>query len=255
MNTAPAKPLPARVKYEFDDFDLERFLPVAADFGVQRLGYVVTPNVDHLVRLHEDAGFRAAYSEAAFVLLDSRFASKLLHRLRRIRLPVCTGSDLTAALFQRIIRPTDRIVLIGSSAAQAQWLRDRFGLRDLQHHNPPMGFIRQPGAVEAALQFIESASPFRYCLIGVGTPQGEMLAQRLCGRDRARGLVLCIGASIDFVTGTQRRAPPWMRRLGIEWLYRLVREPRRLAYRYLVRSPRFFAYQRRAQIILRPQQR
>jgi exopolysaccharide biosynthesis WecB/TagA/CpsF family protein len=79
-----------------------------------------------------------------------------------------------------------------------------------------------------------------------------MLAQRLRQRAVARGLVLCVGASIDFVTGKQQRAPVWMQRLGIEWLYRLGQNPRRLARRYLIRSPRFFLYQRHAQIVLRP---
>jgi exopolysaccharide biosynthesis WecB/TagA/CpsF family protein len=239
------------IEYRIDGFDLERFLDVARDFGTSRFGYVVTPNVDHLVRLHEDDRFRSAYADASYVLLDSRFAAHLLRLARGIRLPVCTGSDLTAAVFHRVLQADDRVVVIGSAAEQASTLRERFGLRDLRHHNPPMGFIRDEAAVEACLQFIEAASPFRFCLIAVGTPQGELLAQRLRERGGARGLTLCIGASIDFLTGAQRRAPAWMQRVGLEWLYRLARNPRRLARRYLVRSPRFLAYQLRARIDLR----
>ncbi len=248
----PSEGQPQVISYRIDDFDLERFLEVAAGYGSDRLGYVVTPNVDHLVRLHEDAEFRAIYAEASYVLLDSRFAARVLRLLRGIRLPICTGSDLTAALLHRVVRSDDRVVLIGSSADQARFLETRFGLRDLRHHNPPMGFIRDAAAVERCLDFIEANSPFRFCMIAVGTPQGEMLAQRLRQRAAARGLVLCVGASIDFVTGKQQRAPVWMQRLGIEWLYRLGQNPRRLARRYLIRSPRFFLYQRHAQIVLRP---
>jgi len=240
------------ISYRIDDFDLDRFVVVADGFGAERFGYVVTPNVDHLVRLHEDENFRSIHADASYVLLDSRFAAYLLRVLRGVRLPVCTGSDLTAALFDRVVKPTDRIVLIGSSAEQARMLEARFGLRELRHHNPPMGFIRDPAAIEACLRFIEAASPFRFCLIAVGTPQGESLAQRVKARGVARGLALCIGASIDFITGAQIRAPLWMRRLGLEWLFRLSRDPRRLARRYLIRSPRFFAYQRRAKVVLRP---
>jgi exopolysaccharide biosynthesis WecB/TagA/CpsF family protein len=240
------------VSYRIDDFDLERFVDVVEGFGVDRFGYVVTPNVDHLVRLHEDEDFRSIHADASYVLLDSRFAANLLRLFRGVRLPVCTGSDLTAALFEGVVKPSDRIVLIGSGVEQARTLEARFGLRDLRHFNPPMGFIRDPEAVEACLRFIEAASPFRFCLIAVGTPQGESLAQRVKARRVARGLALCIGASIDFLTGAQQRAPLWMRRLGFEWLYRLGRDPRRLAVRYLIRSPRFFAYQRRARIELRP---
>jgi len=60
--------------------------------------------------------------------------------------------------------------------------------------------------VEACLQFVEASSPFRYCLIAVGDPQGVIVAHRLAERGRARGLAFIIGASIDFVTGKQRRA-------------------------------------------------
>jgi exopolysaccharide biosynthesis WecB/TagA/CpsF family protein len=242
----------ATICHQVDDYDLAAFVREAAGFGSARFGYVVTPNVDHLIRFHESASFRALYADAAYVLLDSRFAATLLRLLRGVQFPVCTGSDLTAALLSQVVRPTDRLVLIGASDAQAQQLRDQFGLTDLLHHNPPMGFIRDPLAVERCLQFVEAASPFRFCFVAVGSPQQEMVAQQLRSRGVARGLALCIGASIDFVTGAERRAPRWMQRGGLEWLYRLMQNPRRLARRYLVRGPRFFAYLRHAQIELRP---
>jgi len=245
-------PPTARIVYPIDDYDLDQFVRVAAGFGSSRYGYVVTPNVDHLIRYHEDAGFRALYADASYVLLDSRFASYLLRLTRRVRLPVCTGSDLTAALFRDVIGKDDRIVLIGASAAQAEDVRRKFGLTDLRHHNPPMGFIKDADAVEATLQFIEAASPFRFCFIAVGSPQQEVVAQRLRARGSARGMALCIGASIDFITGNERRAPRWMQRFGLEWAYRLSQNPRRLARRYLVRGPRFFSYVHAAEILLRP---
>jgi exopolysaccharide biosynthesis WecB/TagA/CpsF family protein len=111
-----------------------------------------------------------------------------------------------------------------------------------------MGFIHDPGAVEACLQFIESHSPFRFCLLAVGSPQQEQLAAMLQSRGRARGLALCVGASIDFLTGRERRAPQWMQAAGLEWLHRLLHSPRRLARRYLVRGPRVFQVLRRADI-------
>ncbi len=70
-------------------------------------------------------------------------------------------------------------------------------------------------------------------------------------RGQARGLALCVGASINFLTGDERRAPGWMQRLGIEWLYRLLQDPRRLAARYLLRGPRVFGLLRRAEIVQR----
>lgn len=237
--------------YTFDDHDLESFVAVAAGYGQQRYGYVVTPNADHLIRFHDDAAFRARYAAAAYVLLDSRFLAHLLRATRGLRLPVCTGSDLTARLFADVIGADDVLVLIGGSDTQARDLARRHGLRRLAHFNPPMGFVRDPAAVEDCLRFIEAHSPFRFCLLAVGSPQQEVLAQKLRERGRARGLALCIGAAINFLTGDERRAPRWMQRAGIEWLYRLLADPGRMVARYLVRGPRVFALLRSAEIVLR----
>ena len=230
---------------------LESFLAVAAAFGTGKFGFVVTPNVDHLIRCHEDAAFRARYASADFALLDSRFAARLVRLLKGLRLPVCTGSDLTAALFRRVIAPDDRIVLIGGTAEQAAQVASLFGLRDVRHLNPPMGFIMNREAVEECLTFIERASPFRFCFLAVGSPQQEMLAALLRERGIARGLALCVGASLNFLTGRERRAPRWMQQLSLEWLYRLGQDPRRLWVRYLVRGPRIIGLLRQARVVLR----
>lgn len=245
-------PQAAPAPYQFDAHDLDSFGAVATTFGQDRYGFVVTPNADHLIRLHDDNAFRAHYAQAAYVLLDSRFVSHWLRATRALRVPVCTGSDLTARLFERVIAPDDRIVLIGASPTQAQTLRERHGLNRLAHYDPPMGFIRDPKAVEDCLAFIEQHSPFRFCLIAVGSPQQETIAALLGTRGRARGLALCIGASVNFLTGEERRAPVWMQRAGLEWMYRLLQAPRRMAGRYLVRGPRVFAALRGADIVVRP---
>src|SRR5436190_2462835 len=207
------------IVHTIDDFNLSEFLPVAAAFRTDRYGFVVTPNVDHLIRYGEDATFRDYYSTAAYILLDSRFAARFGRWVRGVRLPVCTGSDLTASLFANVIASDDRIVLIGGSADQARTLAHKYRLRGLQHHNPPMGFVRDTAAVDACLAFIERWSPFRFCFLAVGSPQQEMLAHALGMRGVARGLALCVGASLNFLTGIERRAPVWMQQAGIEWLY------------------------------------
>lgn len=234
-----------------DDYDLDGFLDVAAHFGENRFGYVVTPNADHLIRLHREISFRALYDDADYVLLDSRFVARLLRLTRNLRLPVCTGSDLTSRLFESVIQYNDRIVLIGGSEEQAARLRRRYGLMQLAHFNPPMGFIHDPDAVQDCLRFIEAHSPFRYCLLAVGAPQQEMLAHLLKARGIARGMALCVGASINFLTGDEQRAPLWMQRHALEWLFRLLQAPRRMAARYLLRGPRIFALLQHTDIVRR----
>ena len=158
---------------------------------------------------------------------------------------------MTAALFTDLIGADDRVVLIGSTDSQAQILRQRHGLTNLIHFNPPMGFIKDPAAVEATLDFIEQHSPFRFCLLAVGCPQQEMLAKALKARGKAKGLALCIGASINFITGGERRAPRWMGALGFEWMFRLLQNPARLSGRYLLRGPRIFFLLPRLKFLLR----
>lgn len=238
--------------FAIDDFDTPAFADAAARFGQSDYGYVVTPNADHLIRLHEDVSFRALYATATYVLLDSRFLAHILRITRGMRLPVCTGSDLTSKLFAGVISAYDALVLVGGSPAQAAQLARQYGLRRLAHFNPPMGFIHDPAAVEDCLRFVEAHSPFRFCLLALGSPQQEIVAQRLQERGIARGLALCVGASIDFMTGTERRAPRVLQVCGLEWLYRLARSPARLATRYLVRGPRVFGLLRRTDVVLRP---
>jgi exopolysaccharide biosynthesis WecB/TagA/CpsF family protein len=234
-----------------DDYDLEEALKIAAGFGSDRYGYVVTPNVDHVIRHCQDRQFRSLYAHASYVLLDSRFLANALGLFRRQILRVCLGSDLTTSLLSKVIQPLDVAVLVGGTAAQAQHLRASFGLEALHHIDPPMNFIRDGAAVESCLRQIEASSPFRFCFLAIGSPQQEIIALKLKERGIARGLALCVGASINFVTGVERRAPLWMQHSGFEWLFRLLQNPRRMAKRYLVRGPRIFLLLPRIELKLR----
>jgi UDP-N-acetyl-D-mannosaminuronic acid transferase (WecB/TagA/CpsF family) len=114
-----------------------------------------------------------------------------------------------------------------------------------------MNFIRDPIAVESCLCAIEACSPFRFCFLAIGSPQQEIIAQKLKERGVVRGLALCVGTAVNYMTGTERRAPSWMQRTGFEWLFRLLQNPRRLAKRYLVRGPIIFFLLSRIEIRLR----
>ena len=222
------------------DLELPAFMQIAENFGTDQYAYVVTPNVDHLIRYCDDPIFRDLYRSARFILLDSRFLASIIRFTRGIHLPTAPGSDITNSLFDKVILPADKVVLIGGTNEQARLLSQRHGLTGLRHYNPPMGFIKDPLAVETTLRFIEEQSPFRFCLLAVGCPQQEILARALKNRGHARGLALCVGASINFLTGGERRAPQWMQKLSLEWLFRLLQDPVRLAGRYLLRGPRIF---------------
>ena len=239
------------IHLSIDNYDLDTFLEIAKRHPQSHFGYVVTPNADHVIRYYEDPEFRNLYAQAAYILMDSRFLGNLIALTKFLLMPVCRGSDLTYDVFSKLVACDDRIVVVGGTASQAQVLRKQFHLKNLFHIDPPMGFIRDPDAVAKCVHEIEALSPFRFCILAVGCPQQEILAEKLKARGIARGLALCTGASINFITGAEKRAPSWMRPLGLEWLYRLYQAPRRLAYRYLVRGPRIFWVLPRIKVILR----
>lgn len=227
------------------DFDLrdmaatERWLatrPTDAPFA-----YIVTPNVDHVVKLDAapaEAEIRTAYARAALRLCDSRIVAKLA-KARGIALPVVPGSDLTQHLFNRIARAGDRLCLIGGDAQMLEELRALRPDLDIVQHIPPMGMLKKPAAMAAAETFVRDAKA-RFTLLAVAMPQQEILALRVAQGGGAVGVGLCIGASLDFLTGRKARAPLWMRKASLEWLHRLLSEPKRLWRRYLIEGPRIF---------------
>lgn len=210
----------------------------------ERFAYVVTPNVDHVVMLHEPGTepWRAAYREAVaasnLAVNDSRILARLA-RLSGISLPVTPGSDLVRELVARAAEQEGRLALVGGRPEEAEWLRRALPRWRIEHLDPPMGVRDDPAAQGAIADFVERADA-GLVLFAIGAPQSEIVAHAIARRGRARGVALCIGASVEFLSGAKRRAPGWMQRAGLEWLFRLTSEPGRLWRRYLLRGPRVF---------------
>lgn len=203
--------------------------------------YVVTPNVDHLIRLHgehRDPRLASAYAGAGMCLCDSRVLARLAS-WAGISLPVTPGSDLTARMLSDVVRPGDRVAIVGGDTEMLSLLRAEMPDVAFVQHLPPMGLRTNAAALADAARFVAEARA-RFAFLAVGSPQQEYLAAAIAERGDAIGVGLCIGASIDFVTGRVRRAPRWMQRAGFEWAHRLASEPRRLWRRYLIEGPRIF---------------
>jgi exopolysaccharide biosynthesis WecB/TagA/CpsF family protein len=223
----------------FDDLDMRKALDAVhlASRGAD-WRYVVTPNAAHLARLsNADQDLLDIYARAHLCLLDSRVVALTARLLGRRPPHVVPGADLVEALFHHVIARQTPICIIGGGDTAADHLRARFALTAIDHFNPPMGFWRSDADMARAVDFIV-ASQADYTFLVVGSPGQELLAAAVARTTRARGVAICAGASIDFLTGVQRRAPVIMRRLALEWAYRLWQEPRRLAYRYFVESPK-----------------
>lgn len=199
--------------------------------------YVVTPNAAHFTRLGElkDARFAEAYAHAWLRLLDGATPRKLARLVFGLDIPQAAGSDLTAYLFAHAIKPGDTVTVIGGSEEMRQRLLDRFHLGAVNLHVPSMGFITRPDEVEACVDYVV-AHPARYVFFVVGAPASEYLACMVEQRGGAVGTGLCVGSSLNFVTGIVERAPDFYRRHGIEWMHRLLLNPKGHARRVFVDS-------------------
>lgn len=227
----------------FDVAPMNQLLAEIAEVGAgSPYAYLVTPNVDHLVRLHgkhsEVPGLAEIYREARFCTCDSKVLAGLA-KWRGVDLPVLPGSDIAELMFERIIVPGDRIAVVGGGDALLAGLRARFPAIEFAQHQPPMGLMENAAAQRAAAEFIAARKP-RFTFICVGSPQQELIAAEAGTIEGSSGLALCVGAALDFITGGQKRAPLLARRLGLEWAHRLLTNPRRMWRRYLIEGPAIF---------------
>jgi len=203
-------------------------------------GAVFTPNVDHVVNADSNAAFRDAYASASLSLADGQplvWASRLLGS----PLPgKVSGSDLVPPLMERAGRRGWRVFLVGGAPGAARASAERFsgayGVRIVGVEDGRIDLVSGP-ADDELMQRIRRAEP-HLVLVALGAPKQELwIAAR---RERlAPAVFLGVGAALDFAAGTLRRAPLWMQRAGLEWLFRLAQEPRRLARRYLWNDLKF----------------
>ncbi|MBX7097205.1 MAG: WecB/TagA/CpsF family glycosyltransferase [Myxococcaceae bacterium] len=204
-------------------------------------GYVVTPNIDHVVLAESNTAFRDAYQGAALSLVDGQplvWVSKQVGE----RLPdKISGSDLIWPLLERAAKKQWRVYFLGAGPGvaekAAQVVRERYGTNVVGCDSPMVPKDAQPEAMKAVFDKLKAAKP-DVVLFALGAPKQEVLMHR-CMALYAPAVGLGIGAGLDFIAGTVARAPVWMQRAGLEWAYRLSREPKRLWRRYLVDDPKF----------------
>jgi N-acetylglucosaminyldiphosphoundecaprenol N-acetyl-beta-D-mannosaminyltransferase len=203
---------------------------------------VVTTNLDHVVNLTRRADYRAAYGSAWISTADG-WPVYLYARLRGVKLPArVTGADLVQSLFGCWDPARHRVFMIGSNQEACERLTRQLTSQGFNPSSvawivPPLGFEYDDiYSTNMAQQVAQHGTT--HLLMGIGSPKSEVWVhqnRRILGGLYAFGL----GAGLDFLAGTQRRAPPFMRRIGMEWFWRLAQEPRRLAPRYLLNSWRF----------------
>lgn len=195
---------------------------------------LATINLDHLVKLRHDPGFRDAYAAHDLVVADGN-PIVWLSRLARRPVTLVTGSDLVLPLTRLAAVEDVPIALLGTTdqalaAASASLLQQVPGARIVARIAPPMGFDPDSPAAGDLLRRVESSGA-RLCFLALGAPKQEGLAAR--GRRETPTVGFAsIGAGLDFLAGNQTRSPLWVRRLAMEWAWRMMTAPGRLIPRY-----------------------
>lgn len=203
--------------------------------------YVVTPNASNLTRLNElkDPLFIEIYQKAWLHTLDGSVPRVLARALFGLDIPLAPGSDITRELFEQFVRPEDPITIIGGSEELRERLIQQYKLQTVAMHVPPMGFIDKPEEVQACVDFV-LAHPARYVFFIVGSPRSEYVTRLVYLSGKAVGTGLCVGSSLHFLTGLTKRASSAYRKLGLEWLHRLIENPKGHASRVFVDSMPIF---------------
>ena len=202
-----------------------------------RSAYVVTPNVDHLVQLERGGELTEVYKHADLILTDGK---PLIWISKWYGTPIkekISGSDLFPRLCALAADKGYKMYFLGAAegvaARAAENLEKRFpGLQVVGAYSPPFGFEKDEVEMEKIKRQIKEVAP-QILIVGLGCPKQELFI--LHHKDELRiPLSLGLGASLDFEAGNIKRAPKWMADHGLEWLFRITQDPKRMAKRYLV---------------------
>lgn len=219
----------------FDSVTLDDCVKLAHK-ALQSKGYQkwVTPNLDIVMKAHHDPKLRKFIHQADLVLADGKpicWMSKILGNPLPERV---AGSDLTPALLQLCARNQLKVALFGSDDKTMQKLKTELpfkyaGLQLTEAIAPPVGNVSDWDNEDYTKKIRESGADL--LLVALGCPKQEEWIEAW-GRKTGVKLSIGIGASLDFIVGKQIRAPKWMQDSGLEWFWRMMSNPQRLAKRY-----------------------
>lgn len=203
---------------------------------------VFTPNMDHLWNLQSNKRFLELYRDASMVICDSKIIALIVRLLGGPKIPVHPGSELFPTLCNlNAGNPNFRVFLLGGTTPRhAELARDKLLARGVVVcgcYSPPIGFDSDPRELARIVSMIGDSGA-SVVAVGVGSPKQELFIGKLRHKVIVDVTYIGVGATIDFISGLVQRAPRIWRTLHLEWLFRLLMEPRRLFRRYLVHDSR-----------------
>lgn len=199
--------------------------------------YVVTPNVDHIVRLEKDVELQKVYKNASLILTDGK---PLIWISKWYKTPIkekISGSDLFPKVCELAANKNYTMYLLGAAEGVADiaaknLMKKYPGLNVVGTYSPPFGFEKNEQEMNKIKTQIQEVHP-DILIVGLGCPKQEKFMYYHC-KELGVPISFGLGASIDFEAGNIKRAPKWMSNHGLEWLYRFSKEPKRLFKRYFV---------------------
>jgi N-acetylglucosaminyldiphosphoundecaprenol N-acetyl-beta-D-mannosaminyltransferase len=226
-------------RYSFDEV-VEQIVEYALSGDAPE--YVVTPNAQHILTLQQDAHFREIYSKAFLVVPDGvslLWAAKFLQTPLKSRV---NGTDLFEKLCAIAAEKGLKVFLLGGRLGAAEKTKETLkrrhpSLNIVGTHCPPYGFESKPAELSLINSKIKAAAP-HILFVGLGAPKQEYW---IYANYQEIGVPISVGIGVSFelVADMVKRAPVWMQKIGLEWFFRLIVEPRRLWQRYIIGNPLF----------------
>lgn len=237
----------ARMKFmntEIDNLTMDETLQAIDNLIKEnKSAYVVTPNVDHIVQLETNKELQDIYNNASLILTDGK---PLLWIAKWYGTPIkekISGSDLFPLLCRMAAEKGYKMFFLGAAEGVAEKaaknLSKRFiGLNVAGTYSPPFGFEKDVYEMNKIKEMIIKANP-QILIVGLGCPKQEKFMYYHCA-ELGVPISLGLGASFDFEAGNIKRAPRWMANHGLEWLFRITQDPKRMIKRYLVNDRAIF---------------
>lgn len=210
-----------------------------------KTGVVFTPNVDHLMKLQKNIHFYKSYFYADWIICDSKIVSMASKFLGASIVETIPGSSFFRDFYNFHKSNSEiKIFLLGAASGVAKKamieINNQIGREIIVGaHSPSFGFEQDLQECDDIIELINNTDA-TVLVLGVGAPKQEIWIGQYKERLKNIKIFMALGATIDFEAGNVKRAPKFFQYVGIEWFYRLLKEPKRLWKRYLVDDMPFF---------------
>lgn len=204
---------------------------------------VVTPNVDHIVKLENDSKFKKAYENSGLVLVDG---TPLMWIAKWYGTPLkekITGPRLTEKVFELASQKGFSVFILGAADGvaeiAAQKMHDKYkNCNIVGTYSPQYGFEKNEQETNKIIEIVNRSKP-DFLITGMGSPKTEIFLNEHIN-DLDIHVAFSIGAAIEFLAGNIERCPEWINKVGLEWFYRFLKEPKRMFKRYFIDDLKIF---------------